>query len=150
MATIDQPKTAVLEISRFFDAPPERVFDAWVGDEWGRWLPPLQATCRVVTGKPAPGAPYRVLMAMKDGREVEITGEYLEVARPSKLVLTWVGNYHDGQATTITVLFAGQGKGTMMTLRQEGFHHADMRDNYHTGWTGPGGSFDKLAALLAP
>ena len=24
-----------LEISRRFDAPPERVFDAWLGKEWG-------------------------------------------------------------------------------------------------------------------
>ena len=29
-----------LDLSRRFEAPPERVFDAWLSKEWGEWLPP--------------------------------------------------------------------------------------------------------------
>jgi hypothetical protein len=35
-----------------------------------------------------------------------------------------------------------------MTLRQDGFVDKAMRDGYETGWTGRGGSFDKLAGIL--
>jgi hypothetical protein len=35
-----------------------------------------------------------------------------------------------------------------MTLRQEGFSDTGLRDGYRSGWTGEGGSFDKLDALL--
>ena len=45
--------------------------------------------------------------------------------------------------------FRPDGDGTLMTLRQDGFVDKAMRDGIETGWTGPGGSFDKLAGLLA-
>lgn len=49
----------------------------------------------------------------------------------------------------VTVSFREDRGGTLMTFRMDNFTGADMRDRYKNGWTGPGGSFDKLAERLA-
>ena len=84
-----------LEISRRFDAPPERVFDAWLGKEWGEWLPPRGARCKVDRIEPRVGGQYHVAMNMADGRNIEISGVYREVRRPTRLVFTWFAHYND-------------------------------------------------------
>jgi uncharacterized protein YndB with AHSA1/START domain len=137
-----------LELSRRFDAPPERVFDAWLGKEWGEWLPPRGARCTVTRIEPRVGGRYQVAMNMTDGRSIEISGEYRELRRPTKLVFTWFAHYN-GQETLITLNFRPDGAGTLMTFRQEGFGDAQSRDGYGGGWSGPNGSFEKLDAILA-
>ena len=137
-----------LEISRRFDAPPERLFDAWVGKEWSDWLPPAGARCEVTALEPRVGGRYHVRMTMTDGRMVNMTGSYRELIRPEKLVLSWLGDYNKHE-TIITVTFKRDGAGTVMTLRQTGFPNSNLRDGYKQGWTGPGGSLDKLAQVLA-
>jgi hypothetical protein len=52
------------------------------------------------------------------------------------------------QETLITVTFHKSGEGTLMTLRQEGFEDAALRARFEVGWTGIGGSFDKLGRML--
>ena len=136
-----------LELSRRFDAPPEEVFDAWLDKDWGQWLPPAGAHCEVVEITPRIGGRYRVQMRMGDGREVEISGVYRDISRPKKIVMTWMGNYNN-QETVITLTFQPDRGGTLMSLKQEGFHEEAQRDGYRSGWTGAGGSFDKLAAYL--
>jgi len=59
MATMDQ-STLSLEISRHFEVPPERVFDAWLSKEWGEWLPPASARCEVKELEPRVGGTMRV------------------------------------------------------------------------------------------
>jgi uncharacterized protein YndB with AHSA1/START domain len=136
-----------LEITRHFDASPEQVFDAWLGTEWGEWLPPAGAVCKVTTVEPHPGGRYFVNMSMPDGRTVEISGVYREVVRPTKLVFTWLGNYNS-QETLVSITFRQDGAGTVMEFRQDGFTSTELRDGYNNGWTGKNGSFDKLAAYL--
>ena len=146
MAALD-PLPLSLEVSRRFEAPPARVFDAWLGDEWGDWLPPAKTSCKIFALDPVEGGRFHLRMTMGEGREAEISGVYREIKRPTKLVLTWAGS-QNRQETVITVTFRKDGDGTLMTLRQDGFPDAGSRDGYEAGWTGPGGSFDKLAALL--
>lgn len=147
MATVDVT-ALTLELSRHFDAPPERLFQAWISRDWGEWLPPFGATCEVVALNAVPGGQYRIKMTMADGRNVEIFGAYRIVDPPRRLVLDWTGSYNN-QRTVITVSFRPDGAGTLMTLKQEGFSEVGLRDGYRNGWSGPGGSFDKLATLVA-
>ncbi len=79
---------------------------------------------------------------------VEASGTYREIVPPRKLVFTFAGGCAF-QETVVTVTFRHDGVGTLMTLRQDGFSEAGLREGFRTGWTGPGDSFDKLAALLA-
>jgi uncharacterized protein YndB with AHSA1/START domain len=137
-----------LEISRRFDAPPERVFDAWVSIEWGEWLAPADAVCKVTAMDPRAGGHYSVNMSMPDGRTIEVSGMYREVSRPKKLVFTWRG-VHNSQEMLITLTFEPDGAGTVMSLRQEGFPTTELRQGFNQGWNGKNGSFDKLDRYLA-
>lgn len=136
-----------LELSRRFDAPPGRVFDAWITKSWCEWLGPAVARCELVAMDPRVGGTYHLRMHMPD-RVVEITGEYREIKRPERLVIRWIGDSTRFD-TTITVTFKRDGQGTLMTLRQEGFKEPTVRDGFAQGWSAPGNSFDKLAQLLA-
>ncbi len=148
MTLIDQ--TAVsLDIERHFAAPPERVFDAWLGPEFGDWLPPSQASGAVVSCNPVVGGTYHVRMTMAHGRAVEVRGRYIEISPPHRLVFTWKPNYGVDQEMIVTVSLREDRGGTLMTFRVDGIPGADMRDRYKEGWAGRGGSFDKLAERLA-
>ena len=142
------PQALTLEISRRFAATPERVFDAWLTKDWGRWLPPRGARCTVLSIDPRVGGRWHLTMTMADGRDIEIVGEYRELVRPQRLVTAWTGSYNN-QETVLTLTFQPDGDGTLMTLRQDGFVDAQQRDGYDQGWNGADGSFDKLAAMLA-
>jgi uncharacterized protein YndB with AHSA1/START domain len=147
MDTIDRTALS-LEISRRFEAPPERVFAAWLGPEWGEWLGPAGVACEAATLEPHAGGRFLFRMVMADGRNVEVSGVYREITPPQKLVFTFSGGCAF-QETVVTVTFRPDGAGTLMVLRQDGFTEATMTDGFREGWSGVGGSFDKLAALLA-
>ena len=49
----------------------------------------------------------------------------------------------------MTLTFRPEGAGSVMIVRQDEFPDAGIRDRYDNGWTGAGGSFDKLSAFLA-
>lgn len=136
-----------LELTKCFEAKPERIFDAWLGDEWAKWVPPGGATCVIKSMQPKTGGAYVLKMNMPDGRDIEISGKYIAMERPNKLVMTWTGNY-DGRETLLTVTLRSEGTGTLLTLRQEGFVEQQLQQGYIKGWEGEGGSFDKLAKLL--
>lgn len=141
-------KVSDLVLTRRFDASPERVFDAWISQQWGEWMPPKQATGRVIEIEPRTGGSYEVAMTMPDGREVGAKGRYEIVDRPRHLVFTWLGSYNPAE-TRIDLRFEPDGNGTLMTLTQSGFGEDETRTGYESGWGGHGGSFDKLAAALA-
>jgi uncharacterized protein YndB with AHSA1/START domain len=145
---IADPTALSLELSRRFDAPPERVFDAWLGKHWGEWLPPRDAQCAVVELDPRVGGGFRLQMTMSDGREIEVSGTYQEIRRPQRLAFSWNAEYAN-QQMMIALTFRPDGSGTMMTLHQTGFPNADLHAGYSAGWSGSGGSFDKLAQVLA-
>lgn len=137
----------MLDLTRHFTAPPERVFDAWLTSEWAQWLPPKAATCRLALHEPWVGGRFETRMTMSDGREVNTSGIYREIDRPHRLVFTWMADYA-GFETTMTLTFLAEDGGTRMTLRQTDFPSPETRDGYEGGWGGPGGSFDKLEAML--
>lgn len=139
----------VLVLSRYFDASPERVFDAWLTPSWAQWLPPRDATCVLSVHEPRVGGRFVADMVMADGRAVSTTGIYREIDQPHRLVLSWTLNYAKGEETIIELDFAPERGGTRLTLRQTGLPSAEQLEGYEAGWGGAGGSFDKLAAVLA-
>jgi uncharacterized protein YndB with AHSA1/START domain len=111
----------VLEITRIFDATPERVFDAWLQKSWGEWAGPP-----TVKG------------------ELTVSGTYKEIVRPSRIVMSWKWTQEE-QDTLITLTFRPKGNGTELRMRHEGFSNADRRDSHNNGWNG---TLDKLEAWL--
>ena len=148
-------------ISRTFDAPREKVFDAWLdAAQIPKWMGPRGVTADADRLEPKVGGGYRIVMHTPDGTPT-VGGVYKEIARPEKLIFTWAweqarniapGGHHEkgvsapGHETLVTVTFRDVGGGkTEMTLLHERFANAKARDSHSHGWTG---SFDKLAELL--
>lgn len=151
-----------LKITRLFDAAPERVFDAWLdADQVARWMGPrtMVAECETLLLEPRVGGRYEIRMRKADGSATTASGAYLEMVRPSRLVMTWgwdrnaecgrsgpasspLGEFHE---TLITLTFRPVGKQTEMTIVHENFPDADRRDRHQYGWSC---SFDQLAEFL--
>jgi uncharacterized protein YndB with AHSA1/START domain len=138
-------KSTVLELTRIFDAPPERVFDAWLEKSWGDWAGPPGVKGEVTLMEPRVGGRYSIVMHTPDGNKITVGGVYKEIVRPSLLVMSWKWT-HEQPDTLITLTFKPAGKGTELHMRHEGFANADRRDSHNKGWNG---TFDKLAAFLA-
>jgi uncharacterized protein YndB with AHSA1/START domain len=145
----DTAQSAVsIELSRRFDAPPERVFDAWVSKSWCEWMGPAGTRCEIMELEPRVGGRFHLRCIMQDGRTVDLTGQYREMIRPERLVMNLIGDCTRFD-TVLTITFRRDGKGTLMTLRQEGFPDPAIRDGFIRGWSGPGNAFDRLAKVLA-
>jgi len=142
-AVIETP--VKLSLTRSFDAPPEVLFDAWLQESWGDWLGPEGVVCLSCEMDPRVGGKWRVQARTPDGTEVELSGTYKEITRPSRLVFTWHGCLSGPDATIVTVTFKPKGAGTEMTLTHEGFISQEQRDRHNGGWSA---TFERLARHL--
>lgn len=137
MATPSVSPAPSLQLKRTFQAPRQRVFQAWTQPEQMRhWSAPTdeyeinaQIDLRV-------GGSYRIQMKHVSGRVSVAFGEYREVQPPEKLVYTWA--WEDGSVTDtlVTVEFRDLGKETEVVLTHERFVDAEWRDKHNQGWSG--------------
>ncbi|MCL4678306.1 MAG: SRPBCC domain-containing protein [Alphaproteobacteria bacterium] len=129
----------VLIIERFFEAPPERVFEAWTDpDELVQWCKPFGFTVPHNEGTIEEGGAYRSCLRSPEGVDYWLRGVYKIIDRPRKLVFTHVWDDVNGQPgteTLVTVTFEDQGGGTKMTFMQEGFNSIESRDGHEGGWS---------------
>lgn len=90
-------------VTRTFDAPPERVFDAWtLSQHIPHWLlGPDGWTMPVCISDPHPGGARNFVWRAADGSEMEMRGTYREVERPRKAVCTesWGGDWPEALKT---------------------------------------------------
>src|ERR671937_381365 len=101
---MSEHRERVLRIERTFDAPVERVFQAWTSEEvLRRWLhgmpgwetPTAEVDLRV-------GGRIRIVMRdPSDFTEAGATGEYRVVDPPHRLVFTWVWDDDPGRPQLI-------------------------------------------------
>jgi uncharacterized protein YndB with AHSA1/START domain len=138
-----------LEITRAFDAPRELVWEAWTNAEHvPNWLlGPEGWTMPVCEIDLRPGGAWHFVWRKNDGTEMEMRGEYREVAPPERLVNTesWGGDWpetvntvafteEDGRTTvTITVLYPSQEarKAATATGMESGMNRSfDLLDGY--------------------
>jgi uncharacterized protein YndB with AHSA1/START domain len=136
-------------ITRTFAAPVEAVFDAWVTPaSFAAWFGGSGATVPVesVTMDARPGGSWTATMILGAGMpDMNWIGDYVEVDRPHKLVLTIADRPGDARET-ITVTFAAVDGGTLMTFSQTGGNLSP--EQYEATTVGWNGFFDALASLL--
>lgn len=138
---------SVLEIKRTFDAPPARVFDAWLTrEQWQAWIGPEGVNSDVPLLEPRVGGRYRILMRMSDGRVTPVTGVFQTIDAPKSFVFTWGWEGDDDRQSLITITLADLGGKTELTLRQEGLGAPENRDGHGRGWNS---ALNKLAGYLA-
>ena len=152
---VEDDSGIVLVITRVFDAPRERVFDAWLDPDQAiaKWIGPRSVAAEALELTPKTGGHYRIHMRGADGSGgPTVAGVYREISRPERLVFTWKWETGHpmgaaGQETLITLTFRALAPAkTEMTLRHELFETKDSRDSHNQGWNA---SFEKMAELLA-
>jgi uncharacterized protein YndB with AHSA1/START domain len=132
----------MLRVSRRFDAPRERVFDAWTNPDVLRswWAAGPDWKTPTAEVDPRPGGRYRLSMEDPTGSVHTVVGEYKEVTPPERLAYTWSweGGPPEmaGSADSLVVVeFLEDGDGTEVVLTHSGFASGEIRGEHEKGWT---------------
>lgn len=134
--TIPPPDTGVsLTMRRTLNAPREKVFNAWIDAEaMTRWFRP-GGKAPVVSLDVRVGGVYRIDIIQGDGSAVPVTGKYVEIVRPEKLVFTWMWvNDSEQREMLITVEFHEHDEGTELVLRHDRLANQESADSHRMGW----------------
>jgi uncharacterized protein YndB with AHSA1/START domain len=148
------PAKCEFVIAREFDAPRERVFQAWTdAQQVARWWGPRGFTNPVCDWDARPGQPIRVVMRAPNGTDFPMGGEFRECAPPERLVFTSgaldeAGNmlfeFHH------TVLFAERSGKTAVTIISSVMKATAEANKYIGGFeAGMAQSLERLATSLA-
>jgi uncharacterized protein YndB with AHSA1/START domain len=137
----------VVRIERTFAASAAEVFDAWTSPEvMRRWFhcasdwdtPEAEVDLRV-------GGKVRVVMRKPNGTEAEVHGEYTQIDRPQRLVMTWTFNDDPSNEQLIELSFSESEGTTTVLMINSGISTDKRRDAQHEGWHG---CFDQLERAL--
>jgi uncharacterized protein YndB with AHSA1/START domain len=122
-----------VRVTRRFDFPPERVFDAWLDPEKaGRFLyATAEGEMVRVDIDPRVGGRFSIV-ERRDGQDVEHTGEYLEIDRPRRLVFTLQVPFYSEQEDRITVEIQPADGGSELTLSHDTI--PEWADQSGEGW----------------
>lgn len=139
----------VLRIERTFDAPVDRVFEAWTSEEvLRRWLhdhpdwetPTAEVDLRV-------GGRIRVVMRdPSGGSERGATGEYMVVEPPHRLVFTWVWDDEPDSAQLVELEFTEREGATSVLMTNSAIPTDDQLKDQEEGWNR---CYDNLERALA-
>jgi len=143
--------TPGMRITRVFDAPRERVWKEWTEPErFADWFGGTEAEVPVstVSMDVRPGGSLRATMFAEPGRrEIQWTGEYLEVVEHERLVFTISDQPQPDAYELITVVLTDLGDGrTEMFVEQRGGMTPEQYERTKQGWSG---FFDRMAEHLA-
>src|SRR5215216_3771381 len=122
-------------VQRGFDAPPERVFDAWLDQSTvGKWLfatPEGQVVRTEID--PRVGGKFLIVDRRKEG-DMGHFGEFVEIDRPRRLVFTFAVDMFPDAVTTVNLDFTPADGGTDVKLRHEGVFE-EYAERTLQGWT---------------
>jgi len=124
-----------VRVVRRFDAPAERVFDAWLDPKSaGAWLFATTSGRMVHTAIDARVGGCFSIVERRDGVDVEHTGEYLEIMRPERLSFTFYAPKCSARPTRVVIDVVARPPGCELTLT-----HACVLTEYSSateaGWT---------------
>ncbi|EKE11098.1 MAG: hypothetical protein ACD_15C00138G0021 [uncultured bacterium] len=152
---------SALTILRIFDAPLNRVWEAWTNpEELKKWWGPKDFTCPHSEMDFRVGGKYLSCMKGPDGKEYWSTGIYKEIAPFEKIVAG--DSFADERGNVVPASYYGMGElpleleieisfnelksgKTEMILRHSGLPEGEMREMTRQGWNQ---SFDKLEESL--
>jgi uncharacterized protein YndB with AHSA1/START domain len=138
-----------LSMTRGLAAPRERVFRALTSPaELATWWGPRGFTTPEIDLDLRVGGAYRFGMQPPDGDLFHLSGEFLEVEAPRRLVYTfrWDEPDPDDRETVVRLTLDEVDDGTQVSLSQGVFATEERLELHRGGWTD---SLDKLSAHLA-
>lgn len=151
--TATKTKTYTVSLTREFNVPRERVFEAWTNPEMlTQWFGPREVTTQAAQVDLRVGGKYRLTLQEPNGNVIDHGGEYREIDPPRRLVFTWVlegqnceGSEGQFAETVVTLEFQESGASTRLILTHEFLPSEESKEGHTMGWIG---SFDCLAAVL--
>jgi len=137
MASKTAEKTS-LEITRFINAPRERVYAAWTDSvQLKEWWGPKEVRTRKMTADVRVGGEYRWELINQEGEEMTVHGEYRELVTGKKVVFTWQWEDDEawkGRTSVVTVEFFDRDGGTEVRLTHVQLPSEASRDRHNEGW----------------
>lgn len=153
-------------ISRLFDTPRHRLWQAWAeGDQLEQWFGPKGCRISAARHEFRPGGIFHYSMRMADGKEMWGKFVYREIVPQQRIV--WVNSFSDPSGGITrhpfkeswpremlsTAEFAEQGDQSGLTIRWKPLNPSDEErqtfessfDSMQMGWTG---TFEQLADYL--
>src|SRR5437870_982467 len=127
-----------LEITRFINASPARVYAAWTDPAQLRdWFVPENVRTRSITADVHVGGKYRWDLITQEGEDWAAFGEYRELVPGKKIVFTW--QWDDDEAwknvsSVVTVELSDRDGGTEVRLIHEKLPSEESRDRHNEGW----------------
>ncbi|MEZ0224328.1 MAG: SRPBCC domain-containing protein [Alphaproteobacteria bacterium] len=136
--TSQQPKkqpNVTVSVSRHFDQPAEKVFDAWLDPKTaGKWLFSTPTGKMVKVEIEARPGGHFTFTDRRDGEDIEHTGQYEVINCPRQIVFTFgVPKFTGKEVTRVLLDFVPAGKGCDLTLTHEGVW-ADYAERTKEGW----------------
>lgn len=132
-----------LTLVRRIAARPSIVFDALTTAEGiACWWGPDAGPVLLAETDARVGGRFRVRFRKLDGSEHESSGEYLEIARPERLAMSW--RWLDGEdpgESLVEIQLRAVAEGTELTFTHSRLHDEDSRHSHEGGWSG---ALDKL------
>jgi Uncharacterized conserved protein len=148
-------KTYELTITRLIDAPPEKVYQAWIDpDMIKEWFCPRPWRVTQATIDARVGGSSSMIMSGPNGEQFPNNGVFLEVIPGKKLVFTdaytsaWIPSEKPFMTGVLT--FDNEGGKTRYTARVYHWNEADLKQHeqmgFRDGWSK---ATDQLELLLA-
>ena len=146
------PNLPTIRIIRDFDAPPDKVFRAWIEPELVvQWLGPKSTEMRIEQWDARTGGNYRYT-ALQDGEEVAaFYGSFHEVRPSERLVQTFTWEGMPDGVSLETMTFEDLGGGRTRTIGLSVVDNLESRDAIMASGmeVGVNEGYEKLDALLA-
>lgn len=145
-------KTVTLRLKRFIQAPPEKIYKAFVDpDLYAAWLPPHGFAGKVHAMDARVGGKFRMsFYTASKSWENTFGGTYVELVPGKKIVHTDRFETDDPSMQgemRVTITFTPQEGGTLVEVLQEGIPPGPSASGAPYGWSQ---SFEKLAQLVEP
>ncbi len=138
----------MLELERALRAPRELIFHAFTEPgELAAWWGPQGFTTPEIDLDLRLGGGYRFTMQPPAGEPFHLSGEFLVVNPPSRLIFTfrWEEPDPDDQTTVVTLSLQDLGDATQVSLTQAEFATDARLELHRDGWSD---SLDKLRELV--
>jgi uncharacterized protein YndB with AHSA1/START domain len=118
-------------------ASPDQVFRAWTAeDELKAWWRPGDFRAESVQVDLRVGGAYEIVMVDSRGARQRLSGVYLDVEAPQRLVMTWRlegSPDDDGYEALLTLEFDADPPGTLLRLRHERLR-PEVLKMFAVGW----------------
>jgi uncharacterized protein YndB with AHSA1/START domain len=137
----------VVQVRRRVRASAQQIFDLWTKpDLMVRWMSPFpgvvdcKATCDL-----RPGGAFSLVMSSGQSSR-EVSGTYVLIERPRKLVFTWSGPLTNHVNTLVTLELNPSGDETDLVLTHERLPTPAIYEGHTRGW---GNILDHLAEVVS-